>query len=244
LFFEKCSYEGFPDQLLSNLKLWFACLSEALTYIHSQKIRHKDIKPGNILIRADLIYFTDFGLATDFHSEITSSSEGSIWGKTPMYSPPEVISEGKHSCSADIFSLGCIFAEMATLLDKRSTKDFFNYRVRDSKSAYHATLDNVSGWLKTSTSFNNFIEQMLSTQPEKRSPAMRVRDIVSLGGVDGVSKLRCQHRVADLVGCKVILDSKLSQEHLSLSEKWVSEPGTSFELSNRSAQYLYGIKLY
>jgi serine/threonine protein kinase len=78
-FFEKRADESFPAELLSLLRVWFSCLSDALAYIHSQNVRHKDIKPGNILVQANLVYFTDFGLATDFDPEITSSTEGYVF---------------------------------------------------------------------------------------------------------------------------------------------------------------------
>jgi serine/threonine protein kinase len=180
-FFEKCVEEEFPASLLSLLRNWFACLSNGLAYIHSQNVRHKDIKPANILVRDELVYYTDFGLAKDFDSEMTSSTEGYVL-KTPMYSPTEVISEERRSRSADVFSLGCVFAEMATLLGKRSVAAFFEYRVNDGGHAYHSTLDKVAKWLTTSTPFNNFIGRMLSIQPEKRPSAAKIRHIIDRGG--------------------------------------------------------------
>jgi serine/threonine protein kinase len=127
-FFAKCTDDGYPTDRLALLAQWFACLSNSLTYIHSQGSRHKDIKPANILVQGDLVYYTDFGLAKDFDPEAESFTEGHVFAKTPMYSPPEVISEEKQSRSADFFSLGCVFAEMATILGKRSVKDFHNFR--------------------------------------------------------------------------------------------------------------------
>ncbi|KAH0536570.1 hypothetical protein FGG08_006578, partial [Glutinoglossum americanum] len=197
-FYEKCADENFPAELLSLLRVWFACLSDALAYIHDQNVRHKDIKPGNILVRDELVYFTDFGLAKDFDSEMTSSTEGYVFGKTPMYSPPEIISEGKRSRSADIFSLGCVFTEMATLLDRRSIAEFIEHRVKGNTYAYYKTLDNVAEWLRGSTCFDNFIRRMLSIQPEKRPSAAKIRHIVSRGGVDGVVGLNCQHRLTGI----------------------------------------------
>jgi len=54
----------------------FGCLSSALTYIHSQKMKHKDVKPTNILVHNDSVLFTDFGLATDFSETANSLSSG------------------------------------------------------------------------------------------------------------------------------------------------------------------------
>jgi serine/threonine protein kinase len=70
---------------------WIGCLSSALTYIHSQRIRHADIKPHNILLRGTEVFVSDFGIARVVSEPDSSSS--SISPSTPMYAPLE-ISEG------------------------------------------------------------------------------------------------------------------------------------------------------
>ena len=54
------------------LQISFGCLSVALAHLHGQGIRHKDIKPQNILIHANNILLTDFGLSADKISTTTS----------------------------------------------------------------------------------------------------------------------------------------------------------------------------
>jgi hypothetical protein len=66
-----------PDQLAamemsSNLRTYFGCLTTALAYLHDQNIRHKDIKPQNILIYKANILFADFGLSRDFADDVGS----------------------------------------------------------------------------------------------------------------------------------------------------------------------------
>ena len=64
------------------------CLVSAIAYLHSQKIRHKDLKPSNILLCQGRLYLSDFGMATDFSLLTQSATEGG--GGTPRYLAPEV----------------------------------------------------------------------------------------------------------------------------------------------------------
>lgn len=63
------------------------CLVSAITYLHDQQIRHKDLKPSNILLSADRLWLTDFGSSTDF-SLLSQSATDNERG-TPRYFAPE-----------------------------------------------------------------------------------------------------------------------------------------------------------
>jgi serine/threonine protein kinase len=66
------------------------CLISAIAYLHSQKIqiRHKDLKPSNILLLEDSLCLSDFGHATDFSQ--LPRSETDRGGGTFRYKSPEV----------------------------------------------------------------------------------------------------------------------------------------------------------
>jgi serine/threonine protein kinase len=64
------------------------CLISALSYLHDEKIRHKDLKPSNILLSKDRMWLSDFGSATDF-SLLSQSATDNERG-TPRYFSPEV----------------------------------------------------------------------------------------------------------------------------------------------------------
>ncbi|KAK4148772.1 kinase-like domain-containing protein [Chaetomidium leptoderma] len=104
------------DWILPHLHGYFGCLAQAVAYLHRQtvQVRHKDIKPENIVIDDfGLPVLTDFGLSK--HFETGHYSEGPT-PKTLKYADPEAIHEGRRDERSDIFSLGCVFLEMATVL--------------------------------------------------------------------------------------------------------------------------------
>src|SRR6266498_1318572 len=48
------------------VRRWLGCLAAALQNIHQQNIKHKDIKPENILIHGDNVIITDLGISNQF----------------------------------------------------------------------------------------------------------------------------------------------------------------------------------
>ena len=70
----------------------FGCLSQGLAYIHGKDIRHKDVKPGNILYQKEEARFlwADFGLAYDFSATGNSKTDSTnIYSK--KYVAPEIL---------------------------------------------------------------------------------------------------------------------------------------------------------
>jgi len=102
------------------------CLISALRYVHQCGVKHMDIKPANILLKkcssaeaynfkmVYKMYLCDFGISQVFNPEEQSQTE-TYPGKTPIYASPEVASDERHGRASDIFSLGCVLTEMATV---------------------------------------------------------------------------------------------------------------------------------
>jgi serine/threonine protein kinase len=86
--------------------------------LHDSKVRHKDIKPRNILIKGETVLLTDFGLARDWEDTTggQSTTFNTIPPFTPTYCAPEVADEEPRNSASDVWSLGCVFLQMLTVL--------------------------------------------------------------------------------------------------------------------------------
>mmetsp|Transcript_11052 Transcript_11052/g.18482 ORF Transcript_11052/g.18482 Transcript_11052/m.18482 type:complete len:162 (+) Transcript_11052:267-752(+) len=88
---------------------------KALKYIHSAEVCHRDLKPSNILVNRNcLAKLCDFGLAR-FMKDIDTFSDPVLtdYVATRWYRPPEILlGSPKYTLSIDIWSFGCILAEM------------------------------------------------------------------------------------------------------------------------------------
>lgn len=58
------------------------------------------------------------------------SQTDSFFGRTPRYAAPEVASDDKHGRAADIFSMGCVLAEMNSVFTEFSILEFDTFRQR------------------------------------------------------------------------------------------------------------------
>lgn len=123
------------------------CLISAIAYLHDQKIRHKDLKPSNILLSRDKLWLSDFGSATDF-SLLSQSATDNERG-TARYFSPEVATWKPNGRAADIFALGCVLLEIIVLHD-RGTLDHIRHN-RSSDPSFHGNLDQVETWCTTLT---------------------------------------------------------------------------------------------
>jgi len=89
-------------------------IAAGLKHAHSKGIYHRDLKPGNVLLKSDLTpKITDWGLA----KVDTMSSSRSVLGYTPLYAAPEHLMPGKYGHTdhrTDIWQLGVVFYELLT----------------------------------------------------------------------------------------------------------------------------------
>ncbi|KAI2792307.1 Mitogen-activated protein kinase HOG1 [Penicillium oxalicum] len=85
-------------------------IMRGLKYVHSAGVVHRDLKPGNILVNENCdLKICDFGLARMQEKDMTG------YVATRFYRAPEImLTWRQYDEKVDIWSVGCIFAEMLT----------------------------------------------------------------------------------------------------------------------------------
>ncbi|ORZ30886.1 cyclin dependent kinase-like protein 2 [Catenaria anguillulae PL171] len=101
--------EGMPAEVVRS---YMYQLLSGMRYCHARRIIHRDLKPQNLLIDANgTLKIADFGLARCFGVPLRNYTHEVV---TLWYRSPEVLLGCKtYGIGLDMWSIGCIFGEMA-----------------------------------------------------------------------------------------------------------------------------------
>lgn len=146
---------------------------KAISYVHSQQISHRDLKPDNILIAQDdpvLVKITDFGLAKISNTKTFMKT----FCGTLAYVAPEIIDgrfaidNDKYSSLVDMWSLGCLVYVILTahLPFSGSTQDQLYKQIK--QGSYHEPPLKEAG---ISLEARNFLDSLLQVDPRRRLSA-------------------------------------------------------------------------
>ena len=93
-------------------------IGSALDYMHSEKVLHLDLKPGNVMLRKNgSVALIDFGLSKQYDEEGAPESSTTIGGGTPGYAPIEQANYregGQFAAAIDVYALGATLFKMLT----------------------------------------------------------------------------------------------------------------------------------
>jgi len=143
--------EPLPDSEISVLRHTFGCLATALAYLHDKGIRHKDIKPGNILLSDGRVYLCDFGIARDWSQAGNSTTESDVIKFTRRYCAPEVFGREPRNTKSDVWSLGCVFLEILSVVKGYTMEELNTFLLEfssgESGQGLWCALDAMNAWL-------------------------------------------------------------------------------------------------
>lgn len=149
----------------------FGCLSSALAFIHKIRMRHKDVKPSNILIHNGTVLLADFGSSFDgfcagnFAGDLTTDTPNPK-GHTPRYSAPEVNTRNPRNAKSDVFSLGGVFYEIICSLEPNA--EWY-------EDNYHCIVDDlrktIVNWTRSFPIVIPLISRMLDSARDRRPAA-------------------------------------------------------------------------
>ncbi|KAL3812716.1 hypothetical protein ACJIZ3_013984 [Penstemon smallii] len=105
------------DLTLEHYQFFLYQLLRGMKYIHTANVFHRDLKPKNILANADCkLKICDFGLARVAFNDTPTAIFWTDYVATRWYRAPELCGSffSKYTPAIDIWSIGCIFAELLT----------------------------------------------------------------------------------------------------------------------------------
>uniref|UniRef100_A0A3B5BJ52 non-specific serine/threonine protein kinase n=1 Tax=Stegastes partitus TaxID=144197 RepID=A0A3B5BJ52_9TELE len=157
------------SETLSEEQIATVCeaVLQALAYLHSQGVIHRDIKSDSILLTLDgRVKLSDFGFCAQISKDIPKRK--SLVG-TPYWMAPEVISKSPYGTEVDVWSMGIMVVEMVD-----GEPPYFSEtpvaamkRLRDEPAP---TVRNVNQ-VQISPVLKDFLDRMLTRDPLERASA-------------------------------------------------------------------------
>jgi serine/threonine protein kinase len=188
--------ETFPEFKVRLILGWLSDLALALEFIHSKKVKHRDVKSENLLVFPDMkVKLSDFGLAKQ-HSSYKSSATTSSSGTT-AFMAPEVLSRQGSGFASDIYSWAMTSYQMimrqVPTVDK-SSSDLMRIALNQVQSEFTDSEKQFPQLDRFRMLLSRCIELVASSRPSANYVVESLKDILSSVGGDPRRKVNSEDR--------------------------------------------------
>jgi len=200
---------------------WIGCLACGLAHLHLNKIKHKDIKPLNILIHGANPVIADMGISNRFDND--SKSSGPSAGSR-SYEAPEALNGVARGRRQDVWSLLCCYIEILAFM-KGTDNATFHRSMSLGHSSYYAGHSLIVDWLNSlnpaaadedELAFIQLLLDSFKTNPEERPYARGLAEQIQAIG---------EQRPHKYIGkCCVVDDTVNDSSILNASQSILSKP--------------------
>ncbi|XP_023171257.2 serine/threonine-protein kinase 10 isoform X2 [Drosophila hydei] len=157
------------DKALTEPQIAYVCkhMTEGLTFLHKNKVIHRDLKAGNVLLTMEGgVKLADFGVSAK--NKHTMQKHDTFIG-TPYWMAPELVlcetfRDNPYDHKVDIWSLGITLIELAQMEPPNSEMSPMRVLLKIQKSE-PPKLDHPNRWSKE---FNDFLKKSLVKDPQQR----------------------------------------------------------------------------
>lgn len=148
---------------------YFVQILQALQYIHTERILHRDLKTSNLFLtkKASVVKLGDFGISRVLEGSIEAAI--TVVG-TPYYMSPEVCENKPYTFKSDVWSLGCVLYELCMLKHAFSADNLLGLVYKIVSDKYEPIPKMYPQDL------NNLIQRMLTKMADLRPS---VRDLLA-----------------------------------------------------------------
>jgi len=204
------------SESISNeeLKSIFLQLIQGMKAINS-KIVHRDIKPENILIKNNILKISDFGLAKIANNR-TRISTFKGYG-TALYVAPEGWKNDNNTIQMDIYSMGIVFYQLATLkLPYNLSKNCDLEKIMNAH-LYENPINPLSVNNKLAPTISSIILKMLEKSIKNRFKSWE--EIEKYLENDNIEEKPFNNILRNMVANRVAKDNSESQKRLEVEKK-------------------------